>query len=118
MIIRDEQIAVLNKYVENKFKEDVIAYLLDRYPEQGAILGPDGLKELVDSGLRRAKKYGIKIKRDAADFLGILVTNGKDFEILQSNRWASEILENPNLAGGTKILQLETQLDTRKELKT
>ena len=114
MIIRDEQIAVLNKYVEKTFKEDVTAYLLERYPEQGAILGPDGLNELVDSGLMRAKKYGIKIKRDAADFLGILVTNGKDFETLQCNGWASEVLENPNLAGGTKILQLETQLETKK----
>lgn len=112
--IRQEQLAALGANVEKKFKRQMCEQLRTEHTRETAAFDEKQLAEFVDQGVAKAKQYGIDVKRDVADYLMILLRNGVNFEKQPANEWALEILDDPDMHGGTKILQLETQFETQE----
>lgn len=109
--LRQEHLDVLNKYVEDQYKRRLQVFLRTEYAPEAAAMSEDELKQLVDTGLQKALDYGISSKRDVADYLVILLRHGVHFEQQPQHSWALDILKNQEMAGGTKILQLETTFE-------
>ena len=106
--IRPEQMKEFNEHVSLQFENNMLDYLQEEYPQEAKFYSSEELRQLVKSGIEKAVSYGITIKRDAADYITLMLLHGADFEHLPQNQWALEILEDEDMAGGTKILQLET----------
>ena len=113
--IRTEQLTVFNKQVEQRYQHDVKRYLQGHLPRQADALGEPGLEQLIENGMEKAYGYGIDSKRDMADFLAILLEYGYDFEARAAYDWAATILQDAEMAGGTKLLQLMTRLEKDKK---
>ena len=109
--IRQEQLDVLNKYVEDQYKERLQTYLRTEYAPEAAPMSEDELKQLVDTGVQKALTYDISSKRDVADYLVLLLRHGVDFERQPQHAWALDILKSEEMDGETKILELETTFD-------
>lgn len=112
--IRQEQLATLGANVEKKFKRQMCVQLRAEHVRETAVFDEKQLTEFVDQGVANAKKYDIDVKRDVADYLVILLNHGVNFEKQPANEWALEILNDPDMHGGTKILQLETQFEKQE----
>ena len=112
--IRQEQLDALGAYVEKNFKRQMREQLRADYAHYIAGLNDAQLASFVEQSVAKAKSYNIDIKRDVADYLVILLHHGVDFELQPEYDWALEILSDPNLEGGTKILQFHTQFDEQE----
>lgn len=112
--IRQEQIDALGVGVERRFKRQMCAQLRAEHARETVSLDEKKLTGLVDQGVAKAKFYKIDVKRDVADYLVILLRYGVNFEQRPEHSWALEILDDPDMEGGTKILQLETQFEKQE----
>lgn len=112
--IRQEMLDALGAKVEERFKRQMCLQLRAEHPRETAAFNGKQLTEFVDQGVAKAKSYNIDTKRDVADYLVILLFNGVNFEQQPKNEWALEILNDSDMEGGTKILQLETQFEKQE----
>lgn len=105
MIIRTQQIAVLEAAQWRRFEDDAIAYLHEsfslavaaRYAEEGE------LRRVLREGVERAKRYGILSETDVTRFLAYEFEFGAGFESLP---WTMPVLNAAGLAGDEKMDRL------------
>lgn len=112
--IRQEQLDALGANVAKKFKRQMCVQLRTEHARETAAFDEKQLAEFVDQGVAKAKKYKIDVKNDVTDYLVMLLNHGANFEQQPANTWALEILNDPDMQGGTKILQLEAEFEEQE----
>jgi hypothetical protein len=92
LIIREEQLAVLNRVQTNKFEDAMLAHLKKFFPKK-AKAGEPKLKEAIQHGIKQAGAHGIVSERDVCKYIDLMMVFGKDFDADEKLPWAAEILE-------------------------
>ena len=103
LVIRAEQMKLLNRPLEVAFRRKVTQYLEADFPSVCAELGPAGLAEMVEDGIRRAERYGFEFESDICEFIGLMAEFGTGFDRLD---WAAAVLSGTATTPSVKAGQL------------
>ena len=101
--IRSEQMRLLNRPLEVAFRKAVTEYLEADFPAVCARLGPAGVAEMVEDGIRRAGLRGFEFESDICEFIGLMAEFGTEFDRLD---WAAAILNEAGTPPPVKAGQL------------
>jgi len=110
LIIRQEQMDVLNAYMNDKFTQELAVHIAKDFPEacQKYSLDENNLRDFVQNGLARAKEmYGIDYKDDLTLFVECMVLLEPNFDQSDNFPWAKEILTDEKLNGAEKMEEID-----------
>ncbi len=99
LVIRKEQMDVLDQYMLNTFENLLVDHLNRYFPEKCGELGEEGLRETIRYGIKRAEDYGIVIEHQVSLYINLMFMFNRDFDQDPALPWASEILLDPSLKG-------------------
>ena len=111
LTIRPEQMEIFRVHALIEFDKRLASHLRIEFPKETTHVSDDELLELIRYSRIEAERFGIKIEEQVACFVEFRVTEGKDWYEKPENYWAREILRDPDLKPGTKILQIRTGLN-------
>jgi hypothetical protein len=103
LVIRAEQMRILNQAFRAAFRRKTAEYLKSDYTEQYNALGSDGVRNLIELGIRKAEEHGIERESDVCDLIAIMAEFGSD---LDEQPWASAILRDRSEPGTVRIGRL------------
>lgn len=109
--ISTEQYRHLGEYQMAKFRYRLYWDL--RRGSEAAALDDLVLREYVDAGVPRGRKYGLTNEGEIHTFVRAMVIFGKDFDTLYP--WAREILESSDYSASDKRRKLEALIELKKE---
>lgn len=101
--LRPDQVAALQPAALDSFDARIADHLTQFFPVQCQNLGPDGLKEAIDYGIRCAAAYGIELESDVRVYLDLMFTFGVDFDRQVS--WATTILNDPAVSDPSQKIE-------------
>ena len=104
LVIRPEQMRILQQSQLRQFEESMAAHLKKRFPESVLTADANRLNATISEGLRVAKTFGILDRVDIRRFLECTVEYGADFH---KRPWAAKILRDPTLSGCGKMEQID-----------
>lgn len=107
LVIRPEQVEVLSQYMLKQFENRMIVHLRKSFPHETEEMSEVNLRELIQTGIERAKQYGVELENDVQSYLEMMIIYGADFDTNSKTDWAGEILRTPDINGTTKINLLE-----------
>lgn len=102
LVIREEQLPALREATFRDFVVRVTAHVQRSFPAHAAELG-EALGGLVEYGVRRATHHGLKTRRQACKYVGLMCVAGRDFD---KEDWAAGTLASTELAAGAKLVLL------------
>jgi hypothetical protein len=91
LVIRAEQYRILNLACEAAFRKEVAAYLEADFAEQCKQLGPEGVTDLIELGIRKAAQYGIELESGICDLIAVMAEFGPRVD---EQEWAASILRD------------------------
>jgi len=110
LVIRKEQMRVLNEYARNNFEKRAVDYVAREHPEQFAEMAESYTRTLVRFGIGKASKYDIHAEDDILRFIGLMVTIDPGFDDLDEMAWAREILDEEAFDGSEKMELIYEQM--------
>ena len=96
---------MLNNFIESSEQQ-----LRTEFPEKTENKNKKQMYALIQDGIEKAAKYGIKIENEVQQFLRCVILYGHDFDINPGSAWAREILLNKSISGTMKMRKLSTHL--------
>ncbi|NJO18146.1 MAG: hypothetical protein HC877_21175 [Thioploca sp.] len=90
LIIRPEQVKVLEQYMVSQFEEQMKIHLQWFFSEELQTIGEVGLREQIRLGVKKAQLYQITKEGDVQRYLECAVVYGWEFD---TTSWAKEILQ-------------------------
>ncbi len=115
LMIRADQMEVLDQYMLKKYEDLVLANLKNGYPEEYNALGEDGVRDKIHYGIERARRYDIEIEADVSRYIDLMFRFGWDFDTDRNLPWAASILQDESLEAGFVKLDL-LDAEARKHL--
>lgn len=97
LVIRKEQLAVLEEYAQQGFERELVEHIKSFAPKHSAAIGTNGLRDVVDLGVERANSYGFSNKGPVRFYVEMMCMFGSDFDSDPQLPWASEVLKNENI---------------------
>lgn len=94
MVIRPEQMEVLEKASQANFEDAVVEEMRERFPKHCELLGDENLRRKVREGLETARGYGLASKRGLCLFVQLGFQLGAAFDLDPQYPWAAEILND------------------------
>ena len=91
LVIRTEQMRILNRQFEIAFRRKVSEYLASDFPQYCQALGSNGVKDLIEHGIVKATEYGLEFEAEICAWIGAMVEFGRDFDNLE---WVAAILQD------------------------
>ena len=107
LIIRRAQIGVLEGWARLELEQRLARHLRDRFAV-ARDLDADGLRALIQHGIRRAETYGVQSEYDVRRFLEFLAMYGRSFDSDPRIPWAGEVLRRSDLSGTEKMDRLDS----------
>jgi hypothetical protein len=115
LVIRKEQMAVLEAAVGKRFREQLQAHLRQEFVEQTQPLSDAQLREAIDEGIRRGRLYGITTERDLMLFVDLTFILAPKFEEARGMEFARRVLLNSELDGEEKMSLIYQQLAEQQQ---
>jgi hypothetical protein len=103
LVIRKEQMAVLDAYMARRFRDSIRRHLRRDLAEETKSIPDEDLLRRIDQGLERGRRYGLTTERELTAFADLTFIHGPNFEELPAMRWAKRILTNKELEGDVKM---------------
>ncbi len=94
---------VFNETMLKKFKDRMLRYLAKHFPELCSAENEKAVREFIQKGIERSKFYGITDEQNVARYIDLMFRFTEGFE---TEKWAADILKNPDLRSRTKMEQL------------
>jgi hypothetical protein len=104
LVIRQEQLRVLQQDQKRRFEQELAADLRRRFPQSLTVADPEQLRSFVHDGVSMALSCGMVNRYDIGRFLQFRAEYGADFH---QQPWAARILNDPTLSGSGKIEQID-----------
>lgn len=101
--ITDDHLRAFSAQQRERFEDEMAVYLAREYPQETADLGNDGLYELIQGGIDKARTYNIVLERDVARYIEFMVILGPDFDTSDETSWAQAILKKRWATGQSKL---------------
>ena len=105
--IRPEQMEIFKQIEIKNFENRMVKHLRSTFPSQTKMSNDDKLLELIRVGIDRSLKYGITMEWDIRRYLECSVLYGWDFDESPKTKWATDILNDPNLDAREKMDKIE-----------
>ena len=105
LMIRQEQMAVFEDYLWQRYVRALVTQALAEAPEIGAGKTLRELCEMVTPAVRRAAAHGILIEADVTRYGRLVLRLGRDLESDEGSVGAA--LRDPELMGSEKLDALE-----------
>ena len=118
LMIREEQIKVLSRYMVDQFENDVVKHLQRKFPQKTEGMPEGELRLLIQAGIENAQRYGIAVEADVVRYVECMMTYGVEFDTDPAAPWAGEILNDAELLGREKTKRLIQHLEKDSEGKT
>lgn len=115
LTIRHEQLEALRRLASASFEQRLADALERSHPDEVAALGPEGLRELVDHGLRTGWRCGLEDEHELARLVVLMLQLGRDFERSPDRERALARLQHPRLPSRIKIDMVERLLTARTQ---
>lgn len=115
LVIRDEQMKVLNESLQRNYIQQVANLFATQYPEKFA--RPEQAVSFVEVNMPKALSYGITSELHVAKFLNFVIRHGEDFESRAEYEWAVDILKSDEGTGEDRVEWLEARLERRKAVE-
>ena len=106
LVIRNEQIKVLEQIARKSFEDRMMEYLSRQLPDVCRIMDEATVRESIQKGIEHAGRYGIISEYDVARYIELRHRFSQDFETVFDAPWAKEILENPDMDSHPKMNEL------------
>lgn len=103
--IRPEQYKLFGGVATENFVDRIEGHLSERFSDLVVKLGPAKTRELVLSGINRARAYHLNSEQQVCTYIDLVFTFGPDFDERQP--WAAVILKDAELSAETKALRLK-----------
>ncbi len=94
MIVRAEQMKVLELHAQRQFSADMAVYVRTLAPKLCAVAGDIAVLAMVERGIKRAGSYGFKRRGPIQFYLGMMCTLGSSFDSDCQFPWAAEVLKD------------------------
>jgi hypothetical protein len=107
--MRQEQIRAFSDYMNQSFAKRAGLHLRNEYPEPTKTMSTDELNRFIDVGADRAARYGLVNENEIVSFMELMIVYGREFDETQD--WAHEILQNPELTAAEKTEALREHRD-------
>lgn len=107
LTISAEQIDSLGVGQRERSLRALAARLRTDFPQQTAPLSAPALDELIETGIRNARVYGLVTEGQVRVYCGMMLRHGTDYDADPSLPWAGEILENDRLSPTEKLARLD-----------
>lgn len=107
LIIRNEQLDILKKYMLDQFEDRMLVHLRTNFPENTKKLDDSYLREMIQFGIDRSKKYDVIAENDIRQYLEYMIMYSPNFDQIPETTWAGEILKDNNLNGSEKMRKID-----------
>jgi hypothetical protein len=111
LIIRNDQMRMLQAYMTKPFENLMFQHVKEFFPEEFASLGEDTVRETIRYGIDCARTYEITIEYDVSRYINLMFTFGRDYDIDPALPWVEEILINTELSGLSKMDRLYVEAE-------
>ncbi len=109
--IRQEQMDAFKPDLLRRFEERVAVHVRESCAEETAALSEEDLGRCVHEAVQRARGYGIEREDDVVDFVEWTFELGPRFELEREYSWALTILQDPQLDGEAKVVEIADRLE-------
>ncbi len=107
LMIRDEQMEVLSKYMLKQFEDRMVSHLKKNFANETRGTSDLVLRKTMRISIDKAAKYNVTDETDVKRYLEYVVRYGLDFDTNQNLIWATKILCEGNMTGTEKMNQLD-----------
>jgi len=114
LVIRDDQMQVFAAAELHQFEKQMTAAVMRRFPAKTRAAGPEVVTKLVRHGITRAAAYGIRAKRDVAQYITLCMRFGRNFDKDPRLPWAARILSKQQ----DPTLRMRTLVRASQRIKT
>ena len=80
LVIRREQMAALERAVEERFIDRVIDHLRSHHPRSVASLDDATLRRRVEAGVARGRRYGLEWESSLTTFVALMFISAPNFD--------------------------------------
>lgn len=113
LTIRHEQLDALRRPESAPFERRLYDALEKGYPDEATTMGPEGLRGLIEHGLRTGWRAGLENEESLSRLVVLMLQLGPDFERSPERARALARLRHPRLPGRLKIDMVEELLTAR-----
>jgi hypothetical protein len=106
LIIRKEQMEVFRNCTQRNFENNMIEHLHEFSPKQSEFLGREGLRKVIQLGMKRVELYGFTDYGPVQFYIELMFMLGSYFDIDCQFSWALDILTDPELVDQTEKADL------------
>ena len=107
LVIRDEQMKAMQKYMLAKFARRMFLHLRENFPEETSDISDEELSTLIETGIKKAESYSIVEHEDIQGFLELMITRGTNFHEDDDHPEIQQILSNTEMANEEKIDEID-----------
>ena len=104
LLVRVQQLQVLEQTVRRRFEEDMAQHVRTRFPGAAFTKDDRSLRKFVLESIQIARGFGVDLEYDLRRFIEFRAEYGEDFPRLA---WASEILHDKSLSGCGKMERID-----------
>ena len=104
LVIRKEQMAVLEKLPRTLFEDRIIEHLSRFYTREYHELGREQVRVVVQHGIKRAAEHDFSTQRQVGFYISLMFLLGSDFDRDPQLPWAPALLADPLLADRSKCI--------------
>src|SRR5579859_6130445 len=97
MIIRAQQMAVMDRYADRAFEREMVQHVHEFVPARAKRAGQGGVRAFVDSGISKARKRGFSGRGPLRLYLDLMLLFGSDFDSDPQYPWALDVLDGPTM---------------------
>ena len=81
----------------SKFEDKMVQHVRQFTPKHSEILGEDGVREVIQLGMDRAKSYDFTNQGPVSFYIELMLMLGSDFDTDTQYPWAGNILGDPSI---------------------
>jgi hypothetical protein len=110
LIIRSDQMKVLERCMMRGFEDRVYASLCRNWPSTVGALGEEDVRESIRVGIDRAATYRLQTEREVMRFIDMMYRLGHQFDRDTRYSFAAEVLSSRELSSVAKMRILESRV--------
>ncbi len=99
--IRDEQVKAFEGAAVRNFEDQMVEHLKEFTPKHCEILGERCVRQVIQLGMERAKKYGFRNRGPVRFYIELIFMLGSDFDTDPQLPWAAEVLSDTTISDQT-----------------
>lgn len=104
MIIRNDQMASLQRAHLRNFESRALAFLARQYPQEFSRQGNEGMLQLLRDTMKWTKAFGMNTEAGVVVCTELSIRYGRNFQTRET--WAGYILNHPELDIQAKVRRL------------